>query len=228
MNSYPPSSDPSNPYSPYAGPAAPAPVNRPGCVTAYAILLWIGGALYALGALCVGFSGVMGAASYGSASDRASTGAASMGILLVIAACIGLFALVPIITGVGLWKMKNWAWWLVVIFQSLGLAGALLSLCANVLVFASASGRQSSSAVVGLLGALIGGAISGGIVYWFITNRALFNGGQVTGGGGTGMVIAIVLAVVGVVVVIPIVVIVILALLGPAIGNVFSNIMLSV
>jgi len=160
--------------------------------------------------------------------------------LLVSAVCIGLFGLIPIVTGVGLWQMKSWAWWVLVILQSIGLAFTVLGLCSNLAVLGMAAQRSANTAtnvdaIGGLVGGLVGGAINGGILYWFIANRSLFGGGggaqsaqgaPAASGSDTGTIVTIVLGLVGIVIMIPIVIIIILALLGPAIGNVFSNILL--
>jgi hypothetical protein len=201
-------------------------VNRPGCITAYAILLWIGGGLYVIAALCGGLGGL-----YYAANPSQSSQAALTVPLLIGAVCIGLFALLPIFMGVGLWQMKNWAWWLVVILQSLGMASLLLNLCSLVLA-AGSSSRSAGGLIGGIIGALIGGAINAGILYWFLKNHNLFTGGAGApatsgGGGGAGVVAVVIIAVIGIVILVPVVIIVILALLGPAIGNVFSNIMLT-
>ena len=200
--------------------ASPTQVNRPGCVTAYALLLWLGGGLYLVAALCIGLFGLVPAFPDGRAA--ASTGPALIGAL-----CLGLFSLLPIFLGVGLWRMRRWAWWLIVILQSLGLAGLALSLCSLFVTAGSAGRNAPESLAAGLVSAVVGGLISGGILYWFLNNRSLFDGGaQVVSGGNTWIVVAVVV-VIGLVIVIPIIVIAILALLGPAIGNVFSNIIIS-
>ena len=179
----------------------------------------------------------MGASSF-TRSGGQSGGPAITAGLLFIAVCIGLFGLIPIFTGVGLWQMKSWAWWVVVVLQSIGLAFTVLSLCSNLAVVGMAAGSSSSAAangqaVIRFMSSLIGGLINGGILYWFIANRSLFGGGapsqraQAASGGDIGTVVTIVLGLVGIVIMIPIVVIIILALLGPAIGNVFSGILIT-
>lgn len=175
--------------------------DRPGCVTAYAVLLWLGGGLLALGSLI---------------SFIDPTEGPGVGIV------VGMFALLPIMTGVGLWRMQKWGWWLVVITQSLAVVVALFSLLSGL-----------------LLNAIVTGAISGGILYWFINNRQIFlgpfmphpgvgpEGEPVVGGVPTSksnnttvIVVGIVLAVF----LVPVCIIATLTLLGPQIGDVFSQI----
>lgn len=199
---------------------------RPGCVTVYAVLLWIAGGLYLLGSLLAVLSSL-------SIDEPA---------LLFLACFVILLAAIPIATGYGLWHMKTWAWWVIVILQSFGVIFGLLSMGLTLLVSASFGGMESFSGIgASFLGLIIGGVI----LYWFITNRQLFGIGVTTfamvegpdgemiqqpvGTSGTGGQVAwIILGVVLVALVVPVCVIVLLALLGPAIGNVFSNIIMGI
>lgn len=211
------------------------PVNRPGCISAYAILLWLGGALYILGALCIGGMGLTETSNLARSVGEAGGSSATIA-LLIGAVCLGLLGVVPIVTGVGLWQMRDWAWWLVVVLQSLGLALTAVSLCLNLVALGMPSGGQSASettttVVTNLISVLVSAIVNGGILYWFLKNHDLFRGGVGAQPGekaNAGTVVAIVLALVGIFVMVPIVVIIILALLGPAIANVFSNIMVTI
>lgn len=195
-------------------------VDRPGCVTAYAVLAWFGAAVYLCAALFVAVSSL-------SDPDFAIFG-------LILALIISAFSLLPILTGIGLWKMTMWGWWLVVVVNGLGVAGSLLNLLVTVLLVS-----QEPDAISTLCGSVIGLAIYGYIFYWFITNRSLFGSyttQTVMGPDGelikervrtTGFDTASAVAIVGVIAVvclIPIMTIAILTLLGPQIGNVFSRI----
>lgn len=179
---------------------------RPGCITAYAVLIWLGGVLFAF-----------------TTFDFISKGNPA-------ALCGGVFVILAIITGYGLWQMREWSWWLVVILQSLSLLGSLFSL------FAVLTSPYVSE---GILGPLVGAVGSGIILYWFVTNRSHFLGAPVyrtvvgpdgetmqelvspSGSSKTGIIVA---GVVILVVVVPVVIIAILTLLGPQVGNVFSRI----
>lgn len=180
--------------------------SRPGCVTAYAVLIWLGGAFLALGTLSLLFEG-----------DPS-------------AICGSVFVILTAVIGYGLWQMQEWSWWLVIILQSLSLIGSLLGL-----VFAF----TEPSTAAGILSSLVSAAVSGGILYWFATNRSLFSGTRAfravvaedgtttqepvpSTSNQTGIIIAG--AIVAVVCIIPAVIIAILTLLGPQIGNVFSRI----
>lgn len=175
--------------------------DRPGCVTAYAILLWLGGSFLLLSALISFFDPVEGP---------------------VVGVFVGLFALLPIITGIGLWRMQKWGWWLVVVTQSLGVVAALFSLISGL-----------------LLNAIVTGVVSGGILYWFIENRQMFlgpftqqtgvgpEGEPMVGGAPTSKSSNTTVIVVGIIVtvfLVPVCIIAVLTLLGPEIGDVFSRI----
>lgn len=94
---------------------------RPGCVTAYAVLLFLGGALNLLGTL----------ANLGSGGN--------VSILFIGLLLAGL----AIMTGAGLWQMKIWGWWLAVAFQAVaiissfigGIAAIAVSLLINGAIF---------------------------------------------------------------------------------------------
>lgn len=190
---------------------------RPGCVSAYAILMWIAGGIYIIGSFFV-------------AIPTASIPDGGAGIAVFTFVCMGLFAAIPILVGIGLWRMKQWAWWLVVIGQSLGVLGAALNVVFSLLV------PDGETASFSIGGSIFGGLLNGAILYWFITNRHYFFGPvYVMGPDGKAIpkpgsqsdnraTTAIVIGVVAIACIIPIVVIAILTLLGPQIGNVFSRI----
>jgi len=175
--------------------------DRPGCVTVYAVLLWLGGGFLVLGSLI---------------EFIAPSEGPLVGVL------VGLFALVPLVTGVGLWRMQKWGWWLVVVTQSLGVVAGFLNLVSGL-----------------LLNGIVTGVVSGGILYWFINNRQPFFGpfthhaavnaaGEPVAGGappskGNNTTIVVVGIVVAVVLV-PVCIIATLTLLGPGVGDVFSRI----
>lgn len=191
------------------------PVERPGCVTAYALILWLAAGAYIVAAL--------------STAVISLTNPDSAFIGLFGAVCVSLFALIPILTGIGLWKMRLWSWWLVVILNAFGFLAGLLYLLAGVVLM-----TETADVLVFVCGAALGLALNGGILYWFTKNRALFAAVQtVTGPDGeivhkstsidTGAIIAIV-GIVAILCLIPIFAIAMLTLLGPQIGNVFSTI----
>jgi len=195
---------------------------RPGCVTAYAILLWIGSGLAVIGIFCAetGYGGFFG------------------GPIGIFEICLGLFfsllLALGVAAGIGIWQMRKWGWALVLVLQTLSIITSTLSALA---LLAGSNVENAAAAAGNLLGLMI----SGYIIYWFITNRALFNGGAkvqtaVAPGGesvykpvekSNDRTIAIVLALggaVAILVLVCIVVIAMLAILGPEIGNVFSQI----
>lgn len=198
-------------------------VDRPGCVTAYAVLAFVAGGLYIVGSLIV---------AVGSFSDPDTVLFGLMG-----AVCVGLFAAIPIATGIGLWKMAKWGWWIVVILNGFGIALGLLYFLMSFLVFATGDPTNAMSL---FCGTVIGLAINGGILYWFIQNRSLFESPpvyekvvgpdgeiiekEVQKSGMDGVAIVIIVGVFALMCLVPVVVIAILTLLGPQIGEVFSRI----
>lgn len=200
----------------------PELVERPGCITAYATLTWIWAALYLLAMVYLAVSSL-------SDGDTAVFG-------VFFALCLSVFAAIPIIMGLGIWRMTKWGWWLVMIVHLLWLALVALSfLIGGLLVF-----DDPASGISYVCGSGIGLAILGFILYWFFTNRELFlrpaKMEQVLGPDGQFvekpagqtneqiMVIAVIVGTVAIFCLIPIVTIAILTLLGPQIGNVFSRV----
>lgn len=185
--------------------------DRPGCVTAYAVLLWL-------------VSGLLALSSLGLFAEPTADP--------LTAAWSGLFALVLAAIAFGLWTVQAWGWWFVVIIHSLSIIAALFNLVSGMFLV-DASGASLS------FDALAGGVVSGSILYWFITNRRLFldpyphhalvspEGKLVVEGtprsknSNTTMIIVGVLLAVFLV---PVCIIAILTLLGPDVGEVFSRI----
>jgi hypothetical protein len=129
---------------------------RPGCVTAYAILLWGSAAL-------AGIGGPISALILASEKEDSVVLA-----LFLAAVAIGAAAL-NVAIGWGLWHLKNWARILVIVFQSLGVASSLASLC---LTLALASGEVEPTR---LCSTIVGLAINGYIIYWFASHSEYFN-----------------------------------------------------
>ena len=135
------------------------PRERPGCLTAYAALLFLAAGLYAL-------SGV--ALLLDVPEDS--------GLLPYV---IPLLSVILVVTALGIWWLKMWAWWLAVVGHGL-LAGLAL-----VAVF---SGGDPLSTAIALV-------ISGLVLYWMLANRHLFlhDDRPVAPGGGVWWYVAIAL-----------------------------------
>lgn len=80
---------------------------------------------------------------------------------LILSIFMSVFGPISVAVGISLWRMNKWGWWIGVVGASLGIAVGVFNLFL-------ASGAA-------ILGALIGLALSGWILYWFIKNRQLFN-----------------------------------------------------
>jgi len=137
---------------------------RPGCLTAYVILLWIGAAFSILGGLL--FTGLM-------MSDRNLIAVGCLGGPLIIA--LGVFY---IFLGLGLWRLKNWARIVVMVLQGLGIAGTLLELCLLLYLYLSTSSMYgyelTTSNCASIASGMVGLVVSGYILYWFATNGLYF------------------------------------------------------
>lgn len=156
----------------YGGPGGGS--GRPGCITVYVLLMFLG----ALVMVCGGVSFM----SFSSLDDSGQTrecrefngetycgtqseimqeimediygmSISTLGVIILI---MGVFYF---ITGVGLWQMTPWGWWMYMI-------GAVISIAFSIL------GLFSGGA--GVLGNLIGIVVAGLIMMWFVSNRWRF------------------------------------------------------
>lgn len=196
---------------------------RPGCITIYAILLVLGGLVNIAASALVGYGFVV------------EPDLVTVGVILTL--CMFAWSLVPFVMAVGLWRMRMWAWWLVMIFQVFGLAMACLALVLLVPVLtAGVGGRLGTAELITLFGGVpVGLLINVIILYWFATNRDRFRKPDVYHVGGRALeaptsdntmiiVAATIIGVVAILCVVSIAVIAVLTLLGPQIGNTFSEI----
>jgi tetratricopeptide (TPR) repeat protein len=163
----------------WTGPVRPAysrSRERPGCLTVYAVLLAIGAVLTALGAVLTGVSLIAGSDL---ATNRYLTGFTGGGALIMWGTIAGLLvgSALNLVIAIGLWRLKNWARIVIIVLQSLGwMAGAcntVISIGAIAEVFASEGFEWLSAGL--LCGPLIGLALSGYIIFWFIVNGDLFD-----------------------------------------------------
>lgn len=200
------------------GPLIPSPdppsQQRPGCITLYAVFLALSGVAYVALALFLSGSVLFEGPDY-------------LLMALLFALCLTAFATVPLITALGLWRMRRWAWWLVVLLHSMGILFSLLTLC-GILTIA-----QTSEIVASVAGTLVGILISIYILRWFFRNRERFGAKTVVGPGGdvvaapssnTEILMVTVAGVVILVILAGCAAIALLTLMGPQIGNVFSQI----
>lgn len=100
------------------GPYGPPPARRPIGVTILAVLAIIFGVLaLVLGLLILAGSAVLGVAGAG----------AFAGLGFVVGGAITLFGLLWIVSGVGLLRLRGWAWWLAMIVGVLYLVSSVLN-----------------------------------------------------------------------------------------------------
>jgi len=135
---------------------------RPGCLTAYAILTWIGAGFSILAGLI--FSGLM----------FTDTDLIAIGCL--VGPLVIIFGVLYIFLGLGLWNQKNWARIVVIVLQSLGIAATLFQVCLLVLLSSSYGSLYGygDSTWLSICSTVIGLAVSGYILYWFATNGDYF------------------------------------------------------
>jgi tetratricopeptide (TPR) repeat protein len=145
-----------------SGAAYSRPRERPGCVTAYAVLLGIGACMIALGGI-IGGTGLM-SASHGSKL----AGQTVIVLTIILAMLYFLFAR-------GLWNLKNWARIIVIVTNALG---EMSNLFAVIRALSGSSletyGYQGdpTAAICGSAGGLVVGAY---VLYWFIAHREYFD-----------------------------------------------------
>ncbi len=132
--------------------ASATPRERPGCVTLYAALLFLGAAVVAI-------AGFVVAARVASSNGNVLLSVGALIAIWIIAALYFLLAQ-------GLWQLKNWARIIIIVFQGLGVV-------ANLLAFLLSVGGSSRAAN---LGSAVGGLIVGGIIlYWFSVHGEYFS-----------------------------------------------------
>jgi len=106
-------------------------MERPTGVTILAVLEFLGAGLFIL----IGLLFLVGFGLLGGAAGQAGEGG-GMAVLMGLGAVAGVvflvLALIPLAVGIGLWKLRNWARILVIVFSILGvlsnLAGAAIPL----------------------------------------------------------------------------------------------------
>lgn len=141
--------------------SAYAPRERPGCVTAYAILLGLAAGLIGLGGIIGGFALM---------SVKESTGIIGMGVLV----CASGMAFLEAMLAVGLWQLKNWARITVMVLIGLGMLSSLLSLCTLLSGYSSYGNNSGAFSAGSAAGTIVGLAINGFVLYWFANNGEYF------------------------------------------------------
>jgi hypothetical protein len=132
---------------------------RPGCITIYVVLLFLGAASFLCG-------GIVGSTNPLNESDRLFNIAAGISMGLV-----GLFMLV---LGIGLWQLKNWARIAAIVFQSLGIVGGIFSTYAAITTSSTAL-NQNVSPFMTITVAIIAIAVQITIISWFVRNGQYFS-----------------------------------------------------
>jgi Flp pilus assembly protein TadD len=157
-----------------------APQERPGCVTIYALLLLLSGAMSLLSAFALAFLYAGGRAQVEQAlAQQGMVGLINLnqltsfaGIALIASILSALFNLA---VGVGLLQLKNWARLAVVVLSTLSLVSGFAWVAMTTGAF-----RETASGFTGfplpvIVGLLSGFIIEAIIVFWFLTHRYVFD-----------------------------------------------------
>jgi hypothetical protein len=131
---------------------------RPGCLTIYATLLFLGSASF----LCIG---IFGSISPLLESEDFPSQAAGITMALV-----GAFMF---ILAIGLWYLKNWARIAVIVMQSLGIVMSIFSVY-TALTTTSTALNQNISPILTIAVAIIAISLQITIISWFIRNGHYF------------------------------------------------------
>ena len=107
----------------WAPPPMMMPKKRPLGVSILAILTMLFGVL----TIVVGL-GLLALAALGSAFIPAGLPGFISGLLAVFGAVLILFGLIAIAAGIGLWRLRSWAWWLTIIVSVLSIISGALTL----------------------------------------------------------------------------------------------------
>jgi len=136
----------------------PQLLERPGCVTAYAVLLGIIAAFAGLAGLLFGFTTMI---------NREFNLAAGLVLSVVMLAVGGFYIMVSR----GLWELKNWARIVIIVTSSIGLIGPVLSI---LVVLVSPTSAQGVDPLIYLCLVGVQSAIPGYFLYWFSANGKYF------------------------------------------------------
>jgi hypothetical protein len=150
--------------------------SRPGCITAYAILIFIGAGFTALSGLILAtlfFVGTKGTDINTQLFGGRDIGAVGTIGLFVMLGIIAFITLLYIVLGWGLWNLKNWARWIVIVLTGMGICGNLLSFIQPFI--RSSANSQGTPIIATISGGLFSIVLSGIIIYWFSTNGDYFN-----------------------------------------------------
>ncbi|HSH03553.1 MAG TPA: hypothetical protein VLL52_13610 [Anaerolineae bacterium] len=211
----------------FAGELKQGRSRRPGCVTVYALWLWL------IGVVILGLGGLTSVSIFTALAEvsEAEVPEVVIAASLVICFC-GFIAFIPLVTGLGIWRMSMWGWMGIMLSHVLFLLFSSCSLFGNIMIMMEERPGSNGLTTIGMLLLFI--VVGMGITIWFWRKRALFAVGVAKwevdseDTNAAGDRIMTILLIVGggaaVLVFLSIFVIAMLTLLGPQIGTVFSSI----
>lgn len=135
--------------------SVPQRLDRPGCLTAYAIFLIMTSLIILLGGTCGGFS-------------MLTTGTEVVGgaVSFVVSLVMGVLGL---LLARGLWLMKNWARIGVILTQGAGMIIGLLTILSLLFPLSTTEGVEMNPSGI-IFGGIVGLIIPGVILVWFMRN----------------------------------------------------------
>jgi hypothetical protein len=144
---------------------------RPGCVTVYALLIFLSGAMGIFSALYLptilgGNSPDLARAWHELEAEGLPSLAVVMSFLQYYLIFFFLYSVLTVILGWGLWTMRNWARILLLIVQGIALLGGLYTL------FSSIAASGGSVFICAMYSASL--IVPGWIFLWFLLNRRQF------------------------------------------------------
>lgn len=149
-----------------AGGMKPERGGRPGCVTLYTLWLWL------ISVVILGFGGLMGLLIFAEVAEVPEPDMSTiMPVSIVILGSCGGIALVPFVTGIGIWRMSMWGWLGVMFLHTLGILFFVFRLLGNIMGMMEGDRIEGVMTVVLTLCFL---GIGVGIMGWFWSERRLF------------------------------------------------------
>jgi uncharacterized membrane protein (DUF2068 family) len=148
--------------------------SRPGCVTAYAILMFLGAGLMAFSTMIISL--VFLAGNNTVALKNQNLGLNNLGSIgtigfVFIFGFIAILIVFYIIIGLGLWNLKNWARYLVIVLQGIGLLGNIISIFRSFIDSSNAQGNP----IAAISGSLFSLVLGGIVIYWFGAHGEYFS-----------------------------------------------------
>ncbi len=154
---------------------------RPGCVTAYAVIVAISATLTIVGGIIFSLSGTLMNQYFN--EIRSFQGMDSTLLRQILGFMVPAILIITFLSGIfnlliawGLWRLKNWARIVVIVLQSLGILGNIYSMVTTFFTPPAANSEFAMASSYGTICVSLVSLIIGGyIVFWFVTNKDYFS-----------------------------------------------------